>query len=94
MTQSTTLLDPTSERSGGMRSRKAPPPSLDGLTVGLLDITKRQGDKFLDRLEQRFGERGIKVERFIKETSAKPASDGVIAEVVERCDVVVEALAD
>ncbi|MBC6439327.1 MAG: hypothetical protein GDA49_02720 [Rhodospirillales bacterium] len=94
MTHSTTLLDPTSERSGGIRERKAPPASLDGLTVGLLDITKRQGDLLLDRLEARFGELGIKVERFAKETFAKKASDAVTAEITERCDVVVEALAD
>ena len=94
MNQSTTLLDPTSERSGGMRSRTAPPPSLNGLTIGLLDINKRQGDKFLDRLEARFGEHGIKVERFAKETFAKKASDEVTATLAERCDIVVEALAD
>ena len=94
MTQSTTMLDPTSERSGGMREPKAPPASLDGLTVGLLDITKRQGDLLLDRLEMRFGEHGIKVERFAKETFAKKASDAVTSAIAQRCDVVVEALAD
>ena len=94
MTQSITMLDPTIEKTNAMRSRKAPPASLDGLTVGLLDISKDQGDHFLDRLEVLFGERGIKVERFAKPTYAKKAPDDVTASLAERCDVVVEALAD
>jgi hypothetical protein len=94
MRDPTILLDPTAERSGAMRQRAAPPGSLDGLTVGLLDISKGRGDRFIDRLEQRFGERGIKVERFRKPTFAKKAPDDLIAQIAERCDVVVEALAD
>jgi hypothetical protein len=94
MTQSITLLDPTAERANSMRSRTTPPPSLDGLTVGLLDISKRQGDMFLDRLEVLFGERGIKVERFSKPTFAKKAPEDITSNIAERCDVVVEALAD
>jgi len=94
MTEMTTLLDPTSERSGAMRTRKAPPPSLDGLTVGLLDISKGRGDVFLDRLATRFGERGIAIERFAKPTFAKKAPDEISAALAELCDVVVEALAD
>jgi hypothetical protein len=88
------LLDPTSERSNAMRARHAPPSSLDNLTVGLLDITKGRGDIFLDRLESLFGARGIKVERFAKPTYTKKAPDEVSAALAERCDVVVEALAD
>ncbi len=94
MTQGTILLDPTSEKAGGMRKPKAPPPSLDGLTVGFLDISKPQGDLFLDRLEALFGERQIRVKRFAKLTSAKKASEEVIADIAGNCDVVVEALAD
>jgi len=94
MTETTILLDPTSERSGALRARKAPPPSLDGLTVGLLDISKGRGDKFIDRLEALFGERDIRVERFAKPTFAKKAPDALAAAIAERCDVVVEALAD
>ena len=94
MTQSTTLLDPTSGKAGAMRSPKAPPPSLDGLTVGFLDISKPQGNLFLDRLETLFSERQIKVKRFAKPTSAKKAPEEVIAAIADACDVVVEALAD
>ena len=35
-----TVLDPTGERSEAIRELSARPPSLDGLTVGLLDISK------------------------------------------------------
>ena len=94
MTETTVLLDPTSERAGAMRSRTAPPSSLDGLTVGLLDISKPRGNVFLDRLESRLGDQGITVERFAKPTVAKKAPDEVIASIVDRCDVVIEALAD
>ncbi len=94
MTETTTLLDPTSERAGSMRARQAPPPTLDGLTIGLLDISKPRGDVFLDRLQSLLGDRGITVERFAKPTVAKKAPDEVISAIVERCDVVVEALAD
>jgi len=94
MTEPIVLLDPTSERSGAMRSRTAAPASLEGLTVGLLDISKGRGDKFLDRMEVLFGERGITVERFAKPTFAKKAPDDLAAAIAERCDIVVEALAD
>lgn len=94
MTEPTILLDPTSERSDAMRARTVPPASLDGLTIGLLDISKGRGDKFLDRLEALFGERGITIERFAKPTFAKKAPDDLVAAIAERCDIVVEALAD
>jgi hypothetical protein len=94
MNGSDILLDPTSERSDAMRARQTPPASLDGLTIGLLDITKGRGDIFLDRLETLFGARGIAVERFAKPTYTKKAPDEVSATLAERCDVVVEALAD
>ena len=44
----TTILDPTSERLVVERERLARPASLEGLTVGLLDISKPRGDVFLD----------------------------------------------
>ena len=42
------LLDPTSERAPGQRARLPRLESLDGKTVGLLDISKPRGDLFLD----------------------------------------------
>jgi hypothetical protein len=88
------LIDPTSEREPGKRPRAPRPPTLDGKTVGLLDISKPRGDVFLDRIAQRLTERGIALERFSKPTFTKPAPADLRREIEEKCDVVIEALAD
>jgi hypothetical protein len=67
---------------------------LDGAVVGLLDISKPRGDRFLDRLEERLVELGVRVERFAKPTFAKPAPVDLRHEIATRCDLVIEALAD
>ena len=94
MSESRVLLDPTGESSPPGRTPVKLPGSLDGLTVGLLDITKAKGDIFLDQLATRFSERGLKVRHYAKLTSAKPAAPEVGQIIAEECDVVVEALAD
>ncbi|HSJ91263.1 MAG TPA: UGSC-containing protein, partial [Ilumatobacter sp.] len=68
-----TILDPTAERTVAERARLARPASLDGLTVGLLDISKPRGDVFLDRLEERLIGVGADVRRYTKPTFTKPA---------------------
>ena len=45
-------------------------------------------------MEALLAERGLKVLRFKKPTHTKPAPEAVLADIVERCDVVVEGLAD
>lgn len=89
-----TLLDPTSERTPGHRELLARPASLAGLRVGLLDISKARGNVFLDRLEELFDGRGVKVTRFAKPTFTKPAPIDLRHEIATKCDVVIEALAD
>lgn len=89
-----TLLDPTAERSPALRGRTARPASLEGLTIGLLDISKPRGNVFLDRLEALLVERGLRVARFRKPTYTKPMPAALGAELRARCDVVIEALAD
>jgi hypothetical protein len=88
------LLDPTSERLVADRQLTARPGSLDGLTVGLLDISKARGDVFLDQIERRLIADGMKVQRFRKPTFAKPAPIDLRHEISVTCDVVIEALAD
>ena len=88
------LLDPTSERTPTRRERAVRPSSLDGLTVGLLDIAKARGDVFLDRLEGLLAGRGLRVERFRKPTFTKVFPADLGREIGARADVVVEALAD
>ena len=88
------LLDPTSERTVLQRSLLPRPTSLQGKTVGLLDISKPRGDVFLNRLEQRLSELGAEVLRFKKPTFTKPAPVDLRHEIATKCEVVIEALAD
>lgn len=90
----TRVLDPTNEATPSRRERVDRPTDLKGLTVGLLDISKPRGDRFLDRLEERLGERGLRVERFRKPTFTKPAPVDLRHEIATKCDLVIEALAD
>ncbi len=89
-----TILDPTGERSVGERARLARPTNLDGVTVGLLDISKPRGNVFLDRIEQRLIEVGANVKRYRKPTFTKPAPVDLRHEIATECQVVIEALAD
>ena len=88
------VLDPTSERNPAVRERLPRPKTLEGLKVGLLDISKMKGDVFLDRLEELVRERGAEVLRFKKPTFTKPAPIDLRQEIAVQCDAVVEALAD
>jgi len=88
------LLDPTSERSPARRERLPRLDTLDGKTVGLLDISKPRGDVFLNRLQVEFEKRGARVERFSKPTFTKPAPADLRHDIATRCDAVIEALAD
>lgn len=90
----TILLDPTSERVPAVRARPDRLATLEGRTVGLLDIAKMRGDIFLDQLESRLAERGARVIRYKKPTFTKPAPIDLRHEIAEQCDAVVEALAD
>jgi hypothetical protein len=88
------VLDPTSEQAPAIRARTARPATLDGLTVGLLDISKARGNVFLDRVDEVLRGRGVTVARFVKPTFTKPAPIDLRHEIATRCDVVIEALAD
>jgi hypothetical protein len=91
---STILLDPTAEREPVHRQLAARPERLEGLTIGLLDISKPRGDVFLERLSELLTERGLRVERFRKPTYTKPAPMDLRQEVASRSQAVIEALAD
>jgi hypothetical protein len=90
----TQVLDPTNEAKPAARQRVKRPASLEGLTVGLLDISKPRGDLFMNRIQERLEERGMRVERFRKPTFTKPAPVDLRHEIATKCDVVIEALAD
>jgi hypothetical protein len=89
-----TILDPTGERSVGERQLLARPTSLDGMTVGLLDISKPRGNVFLDRIEERLCDLGAQIKRYRKPTFTKPAPADLRHEIATECHVVIEALAD
>ena len=90
----TMVLDPTAESSPSTRPRLARPEQLEGLKVGLLDISKPRGDVFLDRLESLLSDRGIEVRRYMKPTVAKPAPVPLRQQIVGEVDLVIEGLAD
>jgi hypothetical protein len=88
------MRDPTSETSPVKRLRRAPPPSLNGKTIALFDIGKARTEEFLDQVEIRFIERGLKVKRFGKPTNAKVATPEIVQKVVDEADAVLIALSD
>ena len=93
-TSPTIVLDPTAGKAAATMEAAARVPSLQGLTVGLLDISKPRGDIFLNRLEELLTDRGANVARYTKPTFSKPAPVDLRHEIAANCDAVIEALAD
>ena len=90
----TTVLDPTAETAPAARELSARLDTLEGKTVGLLDISKPRGDVFLDRIQELLEIDGATVKRYAKPTFTKPAPVDLRHEIAENCDAVIEALAD
>lgn len=93
----TILVNPLDETARVANSAAPRLDTLEGKKIALLDISKPGGSIFLDHLErllkQRYGVAGAI--RAMKPTFTKPAPDSVIEKLVaERCDAVIEALAD
>ncbi len=88
------LVDPTGELEPARRESPPRPDSLEGRTVALLDISKARGDVFLDRLDLRLGERGIRVRRYMKPTFARTAPAAIKQQIAAEAALVVEGLAD
>ncbi len=94
MSEPRIVLDPTSERRLAQRPRLAATRDTAGVTVGLLDIAKPRGDRFLDRLAERLDDAGAIVQRYRKPTFTKPAPIDLRQQIAVQCGAVVEALAD
>lgn len=90
----TWMRDPTAETSAVKRPRIAPPNSLEGITVALFEIGKARSDEFLDQVELRLNERGVKTKRYAKPTNAKVAPVEVMQRVAAEAGAVVIALSD
>ena len=88
------VLDPTGEREAAARKRPPRLSSLAGATIGLLDISKPRGGRFLDRLQERLMASGAEVKRYRKPTFTKPAPIDLRQKIAGECAAVIEALAD
>jgi hypothetical protein len=88
------LRDPTAETSAIKRPRVKPPATLEGLTIGLFEIGKTRSDEFLDQVEKRLAERGLKTKRYAKPTNAKVAPAEVMQRVATEADAVIIGLSD
>jgi hypothetical protein len=88
------LRDPTAETSPTRRARLAPPASLDGKTVALMDIGKSRGVEFLDRLEGHFRKAGIATKRYRKPTNTKVAPVELMQKIAHEAQAAVIALSD
>ena len=92
----TKLYDPTAAPKQATTDLAARLPDLQDKTIGLLDISKAKGNFFLDRVEEILTERfqPREVIRRMKPTFARPAPDDTRQELAQKCDFLVEALAD
>ncbi len=88
------MRDPTAETEAVERNRIPPKTDLSNATIGLLSISKERSAEFLDSVEKLLAGQGHTVLRFEKPTHTKPAPEGMLQDIVECCDVVVEGLAD
>ena len=94
MSEGYSLRDPTAERGSTKRQRLAPPESLDGRVVALLDIGKERSDEFLDSIEVMLAEKGLEVRRYAKPSPTTLAADYASPAIAVEADVVIEGLAD
>ena len=88
------MRDPTAETSPTRRARLAPPSSLDGKVVALMDIGKSRGAEFIDRLEGHFKAAGIQTKRYAKPTNTKVAPVAVMQQIASEAQLAVIALSD
>ena len=90
----TTFLNPTGEHANVTAKRSPKPASLDGITVGVLDIGKARGDVFLDRIAVLFGERGIAVKGYAKPGPSRPAVIETRQRMLAETEAAIIGLAD
>ena len=88
------MRDPTAETSAVKRPRRAPPKSLEGKTIGLFDIGKTRTDEFLNQVEKRFNEKGLKTKRVGKPTNSKVATTENLQKISSEVDLILIGLSD
>ena len=87
-------VSPFDERRRATEPLAPRPADLTGAQVALVDITKRRGDEFLDRVEELLQARGAQTFRLAKEIFSKPAGPEIVRRIADRGDLAVEGLAD
>lgn len=91
----TTVLDPTGGVTRAVTRLVDRPASLRGLVVGYLDNGKPNSDRLLALLAERFaGEEPAGVVRVRKGGVGRLAEPEIVADLAERCDVVVTGVGD
>ena len=88
------LLDPTAELAPTERQLIPRLKSLEGATIGLLDISKPRGKEFLDEIETLLLGKGARVNRYMKPTFARIVPRQLSQKISSECDAVIEGLAD
>lgn len=94
MSEKTVLMDPTAELSPARRELLPRPESLEGRTIGLLDISKARGDVFLAHLGELMTAKGFSLKHYKKPTFARVIPLDLAQKISTESDVVVEGLAD
>jgi hypothetical protein len=90
------LYDPTASPTTQVTPLAARVADLNGKVIGMLDISKPQGNVFLDRLAERIQAQyqPRNIIRRMKPTFTRPAPEAIRKELEQQCDIVIEALAD
>ncbi len=88
------LLDPTSGDGSVARPAAARLSTLEGATVGLLDISKPRGGVFLDRVADLVARPRRGGASLPQGQLPRMAPADLRAEIASQCDAVIEALAD
>lgn len=90
------MLDPTDKVEREEKNLAPRLETLEGKTLGLLDISKAKGNFFLDRVEEILREQyGVKeVLRRMKPAVARTAPEELKKELSGKCDALIEALSD
>ncbi|HWM15302.1 MAG TPA: UGSC family (seleno)protein [Microbacterium sp.] len=97
MTTQELLLDPTGMEDGAMNSTLSPRPvSLRGLTVGLLDNTKPNATMLLNEIARELQDHhgAGEARLYTKDYFGTPASDELLGQIADECDVVITAVGD
>jgi len=94
MSGQTTLLDPTAELNPVARQILSRLSSIEGATIGLLDISKPRGKECLDEVEKHLLSLGATVKRYSKPTFTRLAPTELTQKISVECDAVIEGLAD